>query len=132
MMQAIVIDDQGTFRWAVSRILRRYAFAIHEAADGEAGLAELAARPDADLVMVDWRMPGIGGLEVVMRIRSDRRFARARVVMVTGLDDGASEDIAMVAGAHGFLVKPFTERALVAQLDALGLGPSVRASARVA
>ena len=131
-MQAIVIDDQSTFRRAVVRLLRRYDFAIQEAADGATGLRELATRPDVDLVMVDWRMPDMGGLEVVTKIRSDRRFARTKVMMVTALDDGVAEDIAMVAGAHAFLNKPFTERALLAQLEHLGLGPGRLRAARVA
>ena len=131
-MQAIVIDDQSTFRRAVVRILRRYDFAIHEAADGALGLRELSARPDAELVMVDWRMPDMGGLEVVTKIRSDRRFARTKVMMVTALDDGVAEDLAMVAGADGFLIKPFTERALIAQLEHVGLGPGRLRAARVA
>jgi len=121
MTQVLVIDDQATFRRAVSRILRRIGYVVHEAADGESGLAELAARPGMDLMLVDCRMPGISGLEVIAQLRRDRRIWNTKVIMVTALDDDVASELALMAGADAFLSKPFTEPALVALLDQVGL-----------
>ena len=121
MMQALVIDDQAIVRRVFARMLRRLGFAVHEADDGLAGLGALAARPDLQLVMVDCRMPGISGIEVIAQIRRERRYQRTRVMMVTGLDDPIAGELALVAGADGVLIKPFGERELRAQLDHVGL-----------
>ena len=121
MMQALVIDDQAIVRRAFARMLSRLGFAVHEADDGLAGLGALAARPDLQLVMVDCRMPGISGIEVIAQIRRERRYQRTKVMMVTGLDDPIAGELALVAGADGVLIKPFGERELRAQLDHVGL-----------
>ena len=121
MMQALVIDDQAIVRRAVARMLRRLGFAVHEAGDGVAGLGELNARPDIELVTVDCRMPGISGIDVIAQIRRERRYQRTKVMLVTGLDDPIAGELALVAGADGVLVKPFGERELVAQLAHVGL-----------
>lgn len=121
MMQALVIDDQPVFRRAVSRMLRRLGFEVHEAGDGDQGLARIGALQALDLVMVDWRMPGASGLHVVEQIRCDERYAATRVLMVTALDDVIAANAALVAGANAFMVKPFGEQDLVHRLAQLEL-----------
>lgn len=121
MRVALVIDDLATFRRAVGRLLRRMGFVVVEAVDGEAGLAELAVRPDVDLVMVDGRLPGMTGFEAIAHLRRDPRFQHTKVLMASALDDEVAADLAIVAGADGFLGKPFTEAALAAQIDHVGL-----------
>jgi len=120
-MQALVIDDQPVFRRAVSRMLKRMGFEVHEAVDGDHGLARISELGVVELVMVDWRMPGTSGLHVVEQIRSDGRYAATRVLMVTALDDVIAANAALVAGANAFLVKPFGEQDLVARLAQLEL-----------
>ncbi len=121
MMQALVIDDQAIVRRAFARMLGRLGFAVLEADDGLTGLGALAARPDLALVMVDCRMPGISGIEVIAQIRRDRRYQRTKIMMVSGLDDPIAGELALVAGADGVLIKPFGERELRAHLDHVGL-----------
>lgn len=121
MRVALVIDDMATFRRAVSRLLRRMGFMVVEACDGEAGLAELAVRPHVDLVMVDGRMPGMTGFELIGHLRRDPRFRDTKVLMASALDDTVAADLALVAGADAYLAKPFTESALAAKIDGVGL-----------
>jgi CheY-like chemotaxis protein len=121
MKHVLVIDDAATFRRGVARMLRRMGFVVQEAGDGAAGVAELAARPSPDLVMVDCCMPGMTGLEVIAHIRRDRAFDATRLLLVTGLEDGVAGELALMAGADAVLLKPFREAALLAQLDVFGL-----------
>jgi|JI10StandDraft_1071094.scaffolds.fasta_scaffold22886_6 CheY-like chemotaxis protein len=121
MTNVLVIDDQATFRRAITRLLRRSGLVVLEAADGESGLAVAVAQPAIALVMVDCKMPGISGFEVITSLRRDRRFDRTKIVMVTGLEDDVAAELAIVAGADGCLTKPFTEAALIAQLDRVGV-----------
>lgn len=121
MTNVLVIDDQATFRRAITRLLRRSGLVVIEAGDGESGLALAVAQPSIALVMVDCKMPGISGFEVITSLRRDRRFDRTKIVMVTGLEDDVATELAIVAGADGCLTKPFTEAALIAQLDRVGV-----------
>ncbi|HVV86298.1 MAG TPA: response regulator [Kofleriaceae bacterium] len=120
MKQALVIDDAAMFRRAVHRMLRRVGLGVEEAADGRAGFAALSQRP-VDVALVDCLMPGLSGLELIAQVRRDRRFDGVKLVLVTGLEDGNAAELALLAGADGYLVKPFNEAALVEQLDGLGL-----------
>lgn len=120
-MQALVIDDQAVFRRAVSRMLGRMGFEVHQAEDGDLGLAQIAALPGLALVLMDWRMPGRTGLAVLEDIRREPRHRELRVVMVTALDDAIATAAALTAGANGFLIKPFAERDLMTRLEELAL-----------
>jgi CheY-like chemotaxis protein len=119
MTMAMVVDDEGTFRRAIVRVLRRGGFEVCEAADGAAGLAALDARPTVALALIDYVMPGMGGLEVIARLRRDPRFDRTKLVLVTGLCDGCAE-LSRVAGVDVVLLKPFGERDLLDVLARLG------------
>ena len=121
MRVALVIDDLQTFRRAVARLLRRMGFVVIEAVDGRSGLAELAVRPDVDLILVDGRLPDMSGFDVIGHIRRDPRFRDTKVVMASALDDEVAADLATLAGADGFLCKPFTEAALGAKIHHVGL-----------
>ena len=107
MTSMLVIDDDPVMREVLRALLEASGFDVAVAADGADGLAQLAdARPDA--VMVDSQMPGIGGRDVVRRLRADRATGHLAVVLMSG--ESADEEVAagLAAGADQYLVKPFT------------------------
>jgi CheY-like chemotaxis protein len=119
MTKALVVDDAASFRRAIARMLGRRGYEVREAADGPAGLAALAAGPDVAVMMIDCMMPGMTGLELIARIRRERRFDGVKLVLVTGLEEAGATDVASVAGADAVLLKPFRELELAATLDRL-------------
>lgn len=106
MARILVIDDEANIRMMIRMALQKDAYLVEQAADGPEGLAKFGNGGAWDLVLVDQRMPGMEGLEVLREMRY--RDPKARIVMITayGTIDLAIE--AMRAGATDFLRKPFT------------------------
>jgi DNA-binding response OmpR family regulator len=112
-----VVDDDADIRMLVVRRLERAGHVVSQAADGESALAVIRAeRPD--LVVLDWMMPGLTGIEVLDRIRADDP-ERPKVLMLTARAQEADLDVAGDAGADRFLVKPFTADDLLEAVAAL-------------
>jgi two-component system phosphate regulon response regulator PhoB len=119
MSRIVVVDDDDDIRMLVMRRLERAGHTVIEAADGEAALATITAE-DPDLVVLDWMMPRLDGMEVLARLRA-ADAERPRVLMLTARALGAELDRARAAGADALLVKPFTAADLLgAVADLLG------------
>ena len=103
MARILVIDDESNVRMMLRLALRHTGHDVETASDGYEGLDRFGDGADWDLVLLDQRMPGLEGLEVLREIR--KRAPNARVIMVTafGTIDLAAE--AMAAGATDFLRK---------------------------
>jgi two-component system, OmpR family, phosphate regulon response regulator PhoB len=117
MARVTVVDDDADIRFLVVRRLERAGHTVSEAADGEAGLAAIRM-DDPDLVVLDWMMPGLTGIDVLERLRAGDRL-RPRVLMLTARTQESDVARAREAGADGFLVKPFTAPELLEAVGAL-------------
>jgi CheY-like chemotaxis protein len=106
----LIIDDEARLRETMQLALDAVGYRTETAADGAEGLEKFGAGPEWDLVLLDQRMPGMEGLEVLSRIRE--RDPEARVVMVTAYGTIELAVDAMRAGAVDFLRKPFTPETL--------------------
>ena len=124
-MQALVIDDSRTMRMVLRRQLELLGYGVLEAGDGQQALEVLAAHADAPPVLatVDWNMPVMNGLEFVKAVRADGHLRDVTLMMVTTESEHGQIVRALAAGAHEYLIKPFTSDALVDKLDYLGLNP---------
>jgi two-component system, chemotaxis family, chemotaxis protein CheY len=120
-MRALVIDDSRTVRAIIGNILRDIGLEVIEAADGREGLAQLNQPPGVELVLVDWNMPVMNGLDFIKAVRSDRMFDPVRIMMVTTETEQEQVMRALAAGANEYLMKPFTKEILVAKLGLLDL-----------
>lgn len=120
-MRALVIDDSRTVRAIIGKTLRELGMEVVEAANGRAGLEVLHASPGAELVLVDWNMPEMNGLEFITAVRADRAFDAVRIMMVTTETEQEQVLRALRAGANEYLMKPFTPEVLVAKLGLLGV-----------
>jgi two-component system chemotaxis response regulator CheY len=119
-MQALVIDDSGAVRLLVSSILREQGFDVCDAAHGQEGLQKLQENAEIRLVLVDWNMPVMDGLEFIQIVRSQREWNDVQIVMVTTETECQQVERAMSAGANEYVMKPFTPEVLVAKLSLLG------------
>jgi CheY-like chemotaxis protein len=116
MANILVIDDENNIRLMVRLTLQHSGHNVQTAADGVEGLDKFGDGLDWDLVLLDQRMPGMEGIDVLREIR--RRDVQARVIMATafGTIDLAVE--AMKIGATDFLRKPFTAETLRGAVEA--------------
>ena len=125
-MHALVIDDSRAMRRIVAKILNDLGFTTVEAGDGRAALdvlEHLQARGDSlpDLACVDWNMPVMDGLAFVTRVRSRREWRDLTMMMVTTESEHGQVVRALAAGAHEYMIKPFTADAFADKLTLLGL-----------
>jgi two-component system chemotaxis response regulator CheY len=125
VVQAIVIDDSRAMRLILRRILGQLGFDVVEAGDGRAALDLLAELPELPaLALIDWNMPNMNGLEFVAAAREDTRLREMTLMMVTTESEQGQIVRALAAGAHEYVIKPFTSDAMVEKLALLGLVPS--------
>lgn len=120
-MRALVVDDSRAMRMVVSRIVSRLGFDTVEAEHGQAALDAIAAGPVPQVALIDWNMPVMDGLTLVKTLRSDPATRGITLMMVTTESEQSQIVRALAAGAHEYLIKPFTEDALVDKLSLLGL-----------
>ncbi|MQX36549.1 bacteriohemerythrin [Roseospira navarrensis] len=110
-LSALVVDDNPNFRIILRTILKGLGCpAITLVEDASQGLAALDAGEPPGLMLVDWRMHGMDGLEFVRRARA--KGVDAPVVMISGYSEPGFEDTAHAAGVDTFLEKPITARGL--------------------
>lgn len=119
-MLALVLDDSRVMRRIIGSILKTNGYDVAEAGNGREGLERLKELSTPDIVLVDWNMPEMNGLEFVRHLRSDARYASVRVIMVTTETEMDQMSVALAAGADDYLLKPVTPDNLGAKLS---LGP---------
>ena len=115
----IVIDDDAVSRKKLVRIFQRLGITdIKEASQGNEGLEKLNEHP-VDLVMADWHMPGLTGIELLKAIRQDENLKQMLVYLVTNEGRQAQIVSAIQAGANGYIVKPFSQESIKQKLGNL-------------
>ncbi len=119
-MKLLVVDDSSTMRRIIKNTLGKLGYKdILEGEDGVQGWAQLDANPDVDMLITDWNMPEMNGLELVKKTRADARFTELPIIMVT-TEGGKTEVItALKAGVNNYIVKPFTPAVLKEKLAAV-------------
>ena len=118
-MRALVIDDSRAMRAIIRQTLTEVGVEVVEAGDGREGLEQLRQTPDVELVLVDWNMPVMNGLEFVRAVRARREYDPVRILMVTTETEQEQVVRALEAGANEYLMKPFTKEVLAAKLSLL-------------
>ena len=122
-MRALVIDDSRAMRMILKRILVDLGFEVVEAADGRQALELVAAGPLPDLATIDWNMPVMNGLEFIIEVRKRHEWRSITLMMVTTESEHGQIVRALAAGAHEYVIKPFTADAISDKLALLGLLP---------
>lgn len=122
-MKALIIDDARAMRKIIGRILTNMGYEVAEAGDGQQALDVLEGGFEADLACIDWNMPVMDGLTFVTKVRENDKWRDLTLMMVTTESEHSQIVRALAAGAHEYLIKPFTADAMADKLDFLGLTP---------
>ncbi len=107
----LVIDDEDHIRMVVEYNLKLEGFDVYSAENGSVGL-EIARQEVPDVVLLDWMMPEMDGLEVLTELKHDKRTAHIPVLMLTAKGMDADIDRALELGADDYITKPFDPRSL--------------------
>ena len=122
-MRALVIDDSRVMRRIVAGILEDLGYEVQQAGHGREGLDVLNEGWLPDLATVDWNMPVMDGLQFVSAVRSNPAYRSVTLMMVTTESEHSQIVRALAAGAHEYMIKPFTADAMRDKLALLGLLP---------
>jgi len=124
MAKALVVDDSRAVRMILAKTLKELGFEVREAANGREALEVIEAEKTAvTLVLADWNMPEINGLDLLKRLRQNPELSRLVVVMVTTETELDQMAVALEAGANEYVMKPFTREILVEKLQLVGIHP---------
>jgi two-component system chemotaxis response regulator CheY len=120
-MQALVVDDSRALRRILGDMLRQLGFDVAEAGNGREALGCLAQAGPPDVVLVDWNMPEMNGLQFVQAVRAEDRLRDLPLMMVTTETEMDQMAAALEAGANEYLMKPFGKEAVADKLQLMGL-----------
>src|SRR5688572_6654752 len=124
MAKALVVDDSRAVRMILGRTLKELGYDVREAANGREAIAVLEAeQATVTLVLADWNMPEMNGLDLVRHLRQNPELSSVAVVMVTTETELDQMAAALEAGANEYVMKPFTKDILIEKLQLIGIHP---------
>ncbi len=120
MKSCLVVDDSKVIRKVARHILETLNFSVDEAEDGREALERIDARMP-DVVLLDWNMPVMGGMEFLRQLRQLNLATQPKVVFCTTENDSAHIRAAIDAGADEYVMKPFDRETLESKLQIVGV-----------
>ena len=124
MPKALVVDDSRAIRTILAKTLKELGFEVCEAANGREALEVIEAeKATVTLVLLDWNMPEMNGLDLLKRLRQNPEFSSLVVVMVTTETELDHIAEALEAGANEYVMKPFTKDIVAGKLELVGIHP---------
>jgi two-component system chemotaxis response regulator CheY len=121
LMLALVVEDSKTIRMILCEYLRKMNIQVVEAANGREALERLKEMSPPDLVLVDWNMPVMSGIDFIRAVRELNIYDPLPLIMVTTNSESEHVGIAMEAGANLYIQKPCTLDTLRDKIEQLGL-----------
>jgi two-component system phosphate regulon response regulator PhoB len=118
MSSIVVVDDDSDIRGLLEFKLSAAGHSVTAEADGEAGLAAIH-EVHPELVVLDWMMPRMTGIEVCLALRKDPALADIPVLFLTAKAQEADVQRGFAAGGNDYVIKPFSPRELSTRVDAL-------------
>ncbi len=117
-MKLLVVDDSSTMRRIIKNTLQRLGYEdILEAEHGLQAWEIMDSVEGIKVLITDWNMPEMNGLDLVKKVRADGRFTDIPIIMVTTEGGKAEVITALKAGVNNYIVKPFTPQVLKEKLE---------------
>ena len=127
MSKALIVDDSKTIRMIIRRIVVELGYENCEAGNGVEALKVLEVEKEAvKLVLADWNMPEMNGLDLLKQIRQTPEYDSMKVMMVTTETELTHMTSALEFGANEYVMKPFTKDILLEKLELVGISPLTR------
>ena len=124
MLKALVVDDSKAVRMILAKTLRDLGYEVVEAANGKEALEVIQIESASiGMVLADWNMPEINGLDLLKQLRQNPALSSLVVIMVTTETELDQMAAALQAGANEYVMKPFTKDILMEKLQLVGIHP---------
>jgi two-component system phosphate regulon response regulator PhoB len=114
----LVVEDEPAIQTLIATNLKRAGYSVVTALDGETAL-RLVNEALPDLILLDWMLPGMNGLELARRLRADPRSRLVPIIMLTARGDERDKVQGLEIGADDYVTKPFSPRELMARIQAV-------------
>lgn len=115
MTLVLLVDDEPALRESLSYTLQKEGYEVTTAVDGHSAIKQFHKQVP-DIVLLDWMLPEVDGMEVCWRIRA---FSKVPIVMLTAKDQDMDKVRGLEAGADDYVIKPFNTRELLARIKAV-------------
>ena len=123
MKSVLVVDDDPDIRELITWKLGQAGYATLVAGDGEAALAAVTSGDTEgrapDLILVDWMMPKMSGIDVCRALRQNPVTARIPVILLTANAQEADVELGFAAGVDDYIAKPFSPREMLSRIEAV-------------
>lgn len=120
MAKCLIADDSKVIRMLLSRIMGSIGFDAVEAEDGEE-VVELCLSQEPDLIIMDWFLPSLEGIDVLYKIRNQLKIKQPKIVFCSSMIDVEKIRQALDGGADDYIMKPFDEEIITSKLACLGM-----------
>jgi two-component system, chemotaxis family, chemotaxis protein CheY len=120
-LRALIVEDSKAIRSILKKYLAPEGVECHEAEHGGEALLRLGELGSVDVMLVDWNMPYLLGIDLVRIVRSYRKYDEIKIVMVTTETEMSQMEKALTAGANEYVMKPFTKDVILDKLSMMGL-----------
>lgn len=114
----LIVEDEPAIREMVSFALARAGFQVDEAVDGIQAQERMASRLP-DMILLDWMLPGVSGIELARRFKRDEYTREVPIIMLTARGEEDDRVGGLDAGVDDYVTKPFSPRELVARIKAV-------------
>jgi two-component system phosphate regulon response regulator PhoB len=118
MKRILVVEDEQAIREMVGFALKKAGMQFEEATDAEQALVAIASNPP-DLVLLDWMLPGMSGVDLARRLRHDDVTAGLPIILLTARVEESDRVHGLEVGADDYITKPFSPRELIARINAV-------------
>ena len=115
-MKSLIVDDARVVRMALRGIMQQLGWQVVEAENGKQAMEQLQRNPDVALILLDWHMPVMSGIEVLQALKSDGRYNHIPISMVTVEIERNEIQKAIDMGATNYLIKPFSQERLIGKI----------------
>ncbi len=116
--EILIVDDEPAIRQMLEFALRGDGFRCRQAADADQAQSAIASTAP-DLILIDWMLPGVSGLDLARRLRRDNRTSQIPIVMITARGEEQDKIRGLDVGADDYVTKPFSNKELLARIRAV-------------
>ena len=118
MKRILIVEDEQAIREMIGFALKKAGLQLEEAADAEQAMVTIASNPP-DLVLLDWMLPGMSGVELARRLRREDVTAKIPIILLTARVEENDRVYGLEVGADDYITKPFSPRELIARINAV-------------
>jgi two-component system phosphate regulon response regulator PhoB len=118
MKRILVVEDEHAIREMIGFAIKKAGLQFEEAADAEQALVAVASNPP-DLVLLDWMLPGMSGVDLARRLRREEITAKLPIILLTARVEENDRVHGLEVGADDYITKPFSPRELIARINAV-------------